>query len=456
MIKKFSFLSKETSARKKGVSAAIVATGIIGAMLIPDNAYAHGFVEKPSSRAALCSQSYGSLNLNCGNVMYEPQSLEAPKGFPVNGPTDGEIASAGGLFEGILDQQTANRWFKNSIAGGQNTFTWKYTAPHPTTKWHYYITKKGWDPNKPLTRANFEPIGTVEHNGSAASNNLTHTVNIPTDRSGYHVILAVWDVADTANAFYNVIDVNLINDVAPDIEAPTQPQNLHAIKITSNSAELKWDSSTDNVSVKEYKVFRDGKEITTVTGTTFTDKKLVASTDYSYTVKAVDTAGNMSKESKAISVKTLVESPDLEVPTQPKNLHSMGTTSSTVDLMWSPSEDNIAVNHYVVYREDANGKITKVGTSETTSFMDKNLQQNTVYKYTVTAVDTAGNESVRSNVFTVKTKEQSSFYPEWNPKSAYTKGDRVVYQGKTYEAVQSYQGNGDPNWIFALALWKEI
>ena len=66
----------------------------------------------------------------------------------------------------------------------------------------------------------------MQHDGSAASNNLTHKINVPTDRSGYHVILAVWDVADTANAFYNVIDVNLINDVKPDIEAPSIPNGL--------------------------------------------------------------------------------------------------------------------------------------------------------------------------------------------------------------------------------------
>lgn len=179
----FTKLSKS----KKGLSAAILAAGIMGIAMAP-NASAHGFVEKPASRATLCSQSYGALNLSCGNVMYEPQSLEAPKGFPQGGPVDGKIASAGGMFGGILDQQSVNRWFKNTITGGPNTFTWKYTAPHLTSKWHYYITKKGWDSNKPLTRADLEPIGTVEHNGTAASTNLTHTINVPTDRSGYHVI----------------------------------------------------------------------------------------------------------------------------------------------------------------------------------------------------------------------------------------------------------------------------
>lgn len=104
---------------KKGIGACVLAAGVTAITMIPQSAYAHGFVEKPSSRAALCSQNYGALNLNCGNVMYEPQSLEAPKGFPDGGPIDGEIASAGGLFGGILDQQTSNRWFKNTIKGEQ-------------------------------------------------------------------------------------------------------------------------------------------------------------------------------------------------------------------------------------------------------------------------------------------------------------------------------------------------
>ncbi|MFK4467556.1 lytic polysaccharide monooxygenase [Bacillus sp. RC252] len=446
---------RKMTTNKKGLSAAVVAVEIMSTTLIPQNAYAHGFVEKPGSRAALCSQNYGALNLNCGNVMYEPQSLEAPKGFPQGGPVDGKIASAGGLFGGILDQQTADRWFKNTIKGGENTFTWKYTAPHLTSQWHYYITKKGWDPNKPLTRADLELIGTVKHDGSAASNNLSHKINVPTDRSGYHVILAVWDVADTVNAFYNVIDVNLVNNEKPDTEAPTQPSGLQVVKATSNSVELNWKPATDNVGVKEYQVLRNGEVINTVAGTSLVDKKLSPNTDYTYTVKAVDAVGNISKESEALVIKTTVEKPDTEAPTQPKGLHSMGITANTVDLMWSPSEDNIDVDHYIVYREIA-GVTKEIGTVNTTLFMDKNLQANTTYKYAVSAVDTAGNESMKSDVLTVTTKEQENTYEQWDSYKAYKKGDRVVHEGKEYEAAQSYQGNGDPNWIFALSLWNEI
>lgn len=440
---------------KKSLGAVALTAGIIGTTLIPQNAYAHVFVEKPGSRSALCSPTYGALNVNCGSVMYEPQSLEAPKGFPQAGPVDGQIASAGGKFGGILDQQTADRWFKNTITGGENTFTWKFTAPHLTSKWHYYITKIGWNPNKALTRADFEPIGTVQHDGSAASNNVAHKINVPTDRSGYHVILAVWDVADTANAFYNVIDVNLINNVKPDTEAPSIPNGIQTQKVTANSIELTWNTSTDNVGVKGYQIFRNGEMIDTVPGTHFIDKKLQPSTEYSYTVKAIDAAGNVSKESTALTAKTTVEAPDTEAPTQPKGLHSMGTTASSVDLMWSPSGDNVGVDHYDIYRE-IEGTMKKIATSNTTSYMDNNLLANKTYKYVVKAVDVAGNESVQSDIFTITTKTESVSYGEWDAKKAYKKGDRVLYEGKVYEAVQNHQGNGDPNWIYALSLWRAV
>ncbi|MDL2418010.1 fibronectin type III domain-containing protein [Bacillus shihchuchen] len=133
------------------------------------------------------------------------------------------------------------------------------------------------------------------------------------------MILAVWDVADTANAFYNVIDVNLINDVKPDTEAPSIPNGIQAQKVTAHSIELAWTASTDNVGVKGYQIFRNGEMIDTVPGTHYIDKKLQPSTEYSYTVKAIDAAGNASKESAKLTVKTAVEAPDTEAPTQPKD-----------------------------------------------------------------------------------------------------------------------------------------
>jgi chitin-binding protein len=35
---------------------------------------------------------------------------------------------------------------------------------------------------------------------------VTHTCNVPV-RHGYQIILGVWEIGDTSNSFYNVVDV---------------------------------------------------------------------------------------------------------------------------------------------------------------------------------------------------------------------------------------------------------
>lgn len=189
-------------------------------------ASAHGYVESPASRAYLCKQG---VNVNCGLVQYEPQSIEARGSFPQLGPSDGQIAG-GGIFP-ELDAQSIDRWEKVTLNGGKNTFQWKLTAPHSTREWKYYITKKDWDPNKPLTRSQLETIPFYQKNdgGVRPGNTVVHEANVPTDRSGYHLILAVWEIADTPNAFYQVIDINLVNNGLPNVISSLHTQAVPSV-----------------------------------------------------------------------------------------------------------------------------------------------------------------------------------------------------------------------------------
>ncbi|MCU5359031.1 chitin-binding protein, partial [Bacillus cereus] len=145
----------------------------------------------------------------------------------------------------------------------------------------------------------------------------------------------------------------------------------------------------------------------------------------------------------------VIPKPDTEAPTQPLGLYASDVTTNSVELKWNPSTDNVGVKEYQVLRD---GQL--IQTVQETQFTDQNLTANKEYKYTVKAVDAAGNISVQSDILPVTTKSQNVTYEKWDPKKAYTKGDKVEYQGKFYEAVQSYQGNGDPTWIFALSLWQ--
>ena len=185
-----------------------VATGLLLATSTPVSA--HAYISKPESRGYACRLGE---NTRCGNIVYEPQSLEGRDRFPETGPADGSLASAGHSAFAPLDAQTVNRWTKRHISAGPNEFTWTFTAAHSSRDWRYFITKPDWNPNSALTRDQFESVPFCEYQGEnkRPPQHLTHLCNVPADRSGYHIVMGVWDVADTPMSFYNVVDLMIDN-----------------------------------------------------------------------------------------------------------------------------------------------------------------------------------------------------------------------------------------------------
>ncbi|MEU8701998.1 carbohydrate binding domain-containing protein [Streptomyces sp. NPDC048680] len=92
-----------------------------------------------------------------------------------------------------------------------------------------------------------------------------------------------------------------------DTEAPTAPK---AVKADADgvSVVLTWEPSTDNRGVTKYQVTRTGGSkgvrVSDVGSTVFSDAGLEEKTAYSYTVKAVDAAGNTSAASAAAKATT--------------------------------------------------------------------------------------------------------------------------------------------------------
>lgn len=193
---------------RKRASAAVVGLAIAGvSMFATNSASSHGYTDNPISRQKLCAN--GTVT-GCGNIQWEPQSVEGPKGFPAAGPADGKICSGGHGEFAQLDDPRGGNWPATNVTGGQGfSFRWQFTARHATTDFRYYITRDGWDPTKPLTRADLEsqPFMTVPYGGKQPPATLTQQGTIPTQKSGKHIILSVWNIADTANAFYACSDV---------------------------------------------------------------------------------------------------------------------------------------------------------------------------------------------------------------------------------------------------------
>lgn len=102
-----------------------------------------------------------------------------------------------------------------------------------------------------------------------------------------------------------------------DTTAPTVPAGLTATASGQTTVNLSWSASTDAVGVTSYRVMRNGLVIATaVTALTFNDSGLTAGTTYSYTVSAVDAAGNRSAESSTASATTTAASSSTRVTAQ--------------------------------------------------------------------------------------------------------------------------------------------
>ncbi|MEG1046054.1 lytic polysaccharide monooxygenase [Carnobacterium sp.] len=431
-------------------SLLIIATVGAGLMTFAQQASAHGYVMQPESRAYKGTNKIG-LNTNVGQAQWEPQSIEAPKGFPnaTNSPKDGKIASGDLAAFSPLDEQNQNRWHKSDITTGKLNVTWFLTAQHRTEKWTYFMTKQGWNPNEPLKRDSLEKITTKLDNGAKPNELMTQEVNIPTDRSGYHVIVAVWDIYDTANAFYQVMDVNVkgSGEIVEDKEAPTTPQKLAATHTAFNQVSLAWDAATDNVAVTNYEILRDGKVIGETKGLTFSDTTVAPNTNYNYQIRALDAAGNKSALSANLAVKTPVKPVvDTEKPTIPGGLIPHMTTDTSTMIHWTAATDNVGVSHYLVLR---NGSV--VGNTKELMYTDKDLTPATAYVYQIVAVDAAGNKSDASAKLTITTKEAEGT-PEtnWEQNKTYVGGEVVRYNGLEYKAQWWTKGD-KPS---ASGVWK--
>ncbi|MFC0757900.1 lytic polysaccharide monooxygenase [Enterococcus faecalis] len=444
----------------KLVTTLFCSVGLLGISMnaYQEDASAHGYVESPASRGYqgfLEKQTgYEKAIQKYGSVINEPQSLEAPKGFPEAGPADGQLASAGGKFGGILDIQTSTYWDKRTdIDTGMNTFTWKYTATHPTSKWHYYMTKSGWNQNSKLKRSEMDLIGTVEHDGSQANTKPSHKINIPKDRKGYHVIYVAWDVADTANAFYNVIDVNVKEDSSiPEI--PTAPKNFKLVGTTNTTIAFNWESQP---SIATYNVYRDGKKIASPSSSVFEDKDLIPGTSYTYEVEAIGNNGLISKKSEPFKAETTSsEDEKNKQPTKPSGLHSMGETTNSISLMWNPSTHISGIKEYQIIRD---GKLVK--RTDKTNFKDTNLKEGTKYTYVVKAISKNNLTSEASDKLTITTTPTKPEGRIWkvgtfSSPELYTSGEEVIYLNKIYVVIQTHRNYGDAEWSpdKALALFR--
>jgi predicted carbohydrate-binding protein with CBM5 and CBM33 domain len=161
-------------------------------------ASAHGYISSPPSRQANCAS--GAV-ADCGDIVYEPQSVEAPKGS--------KLCNGGGSRFAVLNDNS-RAWPAASV-GQSVTFNWVFTARHATATWEYFIGNT--------------LLASFDDHGAAPGATKTHTVGMG-GFTGRQTLLARWNIADTANAFYSCVDLNIGGgggNPPPTTPPPTTP-----------------------------------------------------------------------------------------------------------------------------------------------------------------------------------------------------------------------------------------
>ena len=189
--------------------------------------------------------------------------------------------------------------------------------------------------------------------------------------------------------------VTVTTPAEPDHNPPSAPSGLQASVTQPDEVDLSWVAASDDNGVVGYQVSRDGVVVGTSETTQFHDTGLREQSSYSYTVAALDAAGNVGPPSDPTTV-TTAAAPDEEPPSIPGALTASVPSGNRVTLAWQASSDNASVDHYVVQR---NGSVLALTTG--TSYTDSSLAPGTTYDYVVAAMDPTGNTSPPSNTVRV-------------------------------------------------------
>lgn len=198
---------------------------------------------------------------------------------------------------------------------------------------------------------------------------------------------------DAAN---NIGPASSATFTTPDTSAPSAPGTPTFSNVAMNSAIANWTAANDNVEVVGYD-YRLGsgnwEALGNVSSVGLTG--LSAATSYTFQVRARDAANNVGPASSGNFTTT-----DTSAPTAPGGLTASAPSSTTVNLSWTASSDNVAVTGYKIFRSG-----TQIGTSSTTSYADNTTSGRTTYSYTVSAYDAAGNNSPQASAVSITTPD---------------------------------------------------
>ncbi len=198
-----------------------------------------------------------------------------------------------------------------------------------------------------------------------------------------------------------------------DSTAPSAPSNLMAYA-TTGIINLNWMKSMEN-DVAKYRLYRSTSSILNLKninfsnhqkpnfhengyieekGTSFSDTDVEVGITYYYRVSAFDSSNNESNKSNQI----IITYGDLVPPAKPLDLKAIeGLKKGEISLTWTANSESDLMG-YNIYISANSKTYSYLATSTTNSYAVTDLKPGIEYFLFITAVDTASNESLYSNI----------------------------------------------------------
>ncbi|TEB14842.1 Exoglucanase B precursor [Pelotomaculum sp. FP] len=186
-----------------------------------------------------------------------------------------------------------------------------------------------------------------------------------------------------------------------DQTAPTWTDGvLNTANITATGLTLNWSGASDDTAVTGYKVYQ-GTELLVALGdvTTYDVSGLSAASAYTFTVQALDAAGNESSNGPTATATTATTATtaatpesDATAPAWPSDstLTASNVAQNSLTLTWTGATDDVGVTGYQIYQD--NTVLTTVD-GNTLNYNVTGLTAGTPYSFKVEAGDAAGNWS---------------------------------------------------------------
>jgi len=191
---------------------------------------------------------------------------------------------------------------------------------------------------------------------------------------------------------------------------PGKPLNPTA-EAGNRTVILRWEppDTTGAPKVEGYYVYRAGKnsrfELATpyaIPGTEYFDGGLDNGTEYRYHVRAASVSGDQMIEGPPSETVRAIPG-DKTAPAAPVGVGAF-LMEDGVKIMWWPNEEDDLSGYFVYRKRDEQTERLTPEPLKAPGYLDKTVEKNRLYAYTVTAVDDSGNESPHSEASEIYVK----------------------------------------------------